>query len=167
MILSPNEIAWVALQQWTGVDAVTAVAVALAESGGDTETLARSSTGTNVGNRDHGLWQISNRWNGDKLAASPGWRDPVTAARLARAVFDETARSGRVGWSAWSVFASGKHTAYLPDAQIAVAHPFPVQLPAQPVPVVNVTAPAVPLSDGDVERIAARVADLLAERMRS
>lgn len=132
MKLSPNEIAHVAAKHWQGDDLVTAVAVALAESGGDTEAMGRSTSGTSIGNRDHGLWQISNRWHQLRGDGSPGrlllagadWRDPVVNARLAREVFDETAASGKVGWSAWAVYTSGSYQTYLPDAQIAVKAPW-------------------------------------------
>ena len=86
MRLSPNEIAYVAAQHWSGDDLMIAVAVCIAESGGDTEALGRSSAvDSNTGNRDHGLWQISNRWHqlrgdgkpGRLLLAGASWRDPV------------------------------------------------------------------------------------------
>lgn len=125
MKLSPHEIAHVAGAHWSGDDLVIAVAVALAESGGDTDVMGRSATGENAGQRDHGLWQISGRWHGAKLAADPDWRDPATNARLARAVFDETAALGKNPWSAWSVYNSGSYQAFLPDARFGVAHPFP------------------------------------------
>ena len=126
MKLSPHEIAYVASTHWSGDDLVTAVAVALAESGGDTDVIARSTTGDNLGQRDHGLFQISGRWNGAKLVADPNWRDPVVNARLAKAVFDEFVRMGKAsGWMAWAVYNSGSYKTYLPDAQIAVKAMFP------------------------------------------
>lgn len=133
MKLSPNEIAFVAARHWTGEDLVTAIAVALAESGGDTDAMGRSSAvDSNTGNRDHGLWQISNRWHqlrGDgtdgrlKLAGAR-WRDPYVAARLAREVYDETKAMGKDPWSAWAVYRSGSYKTYLPDALIAVKAPW-------------------------------------------
>lgn len=137
MRLSPNEIAYVAKDYWTGADLVTAVAIALAESSGDTEALGRSTTGTSIGNRDHGLWQISNRWHqlrgdgtpGRLLLAGATWRDPAVNARLAREVYDETARTGKVGWEAWAVYLSGAYKTYLPDAEIAVKAPWSPEEP--------------------------------------
>lgn len=121
MKLSPHEIAYVAATHWTGDDLVTAVAVALAESGGDTDAIARSTEGANLGQRDHGLWQISGRWHGAKLVANPDWRDPVVNAKLAKQVYDEFVRMGKPsGWDAWAVYLSGSYKTYLPDAQIAV-----------------------------------------------
>jgi hypothetical protein len=132
MKLSPNEIAFVAAKYWTGPELVVSVAVALGESGGDTEALGRSTTGTSVGNRDHGLWQISNRWHQLRGDGSPGrlllagaqWRDPYVNARLAREVFDESIRAGKDGWLPWHVYTSGAYKTYLPDAEIAVKAPW-------------------------------------------
>lgn len=128
MVLSPHEIAWLAtyMAGWTGQDAQIAVAVALAESGGDTNALGRSRTGAYVGNRDHGLWQISGRWHGKKLQTMGDWRDPRVNARMAKAVWDES----KDKWGAWSTFTSGSHTQYMPDAAIALAAPFAPPVPA-------------------------------------
>lgn len=137
MILSPNEIAHVAADdlggRWEGEDLVTAIAVALAESGGNTEALGRSTSGTSIGNRDHGLWQISNRWHqlrgdgspGRLLVAGAAWRDPYVNARLAREVWDETERRTADGWTAWSVYTSETFRHFLPDARIAAKAPWP------------------------------------------
>lgn len=133
MRLSPNEIAHVASRYWTGTDLVTAIAVALAESGGDTEAMHRSASGSSVGNRDHGLWQISNRWHQRKGDGSPGrlllagaaWRDPYENARLAREVYDETKAMGKDGWTAWQVYLSGTYMTYVADAELAVRAPWP------------------------------------------
>lgn len=121
MKLSPHEIAYVLIWAgFTGDDLVTGVAVALAESGGDTDVMGRSTTGDNIGQRDHGLLQISGRWHGDKLVATPNWRNPYVNARMARRIFDD---AGRV-WTPWHVFTSGAYRAYLPDAQHGVRYPF-------------------------------------------
>lgn len=75
MKLSPHEVAHVALSAFAGVPAndpatglpnsLLAVAVALAESGGDTDAMHMSDVveSANYGQVDHGLWQISGRWN--------------------------------------------------------------------------------------------------------
>jgi hypothetical protein len=122
--LSPHEIAYVAARHWAGDDLVTAVAVALAESGGDTEALGhRALTDPAYANYDHGLWQISGKWHGEKLRAQPDWRDPFTSAGLAYAVWQGQ------GWSAWAVFNSGAYTKHLAAAKLAVAEPFPPPRP--------------------------------------
>lgn len=121
MKLSPNEIAYVAKSVgFTGPDLATMVAVCLAESGGDTAVLGRSSTGTSIGNRDHGLAQISNRWHGAKLVATPNWRDPYVNLRMAFKIYSDAEKS----FTPWHVFTSGSYLVYVPDAEIAVTHPF-------------------------------------------
>lgn len=123
MKLSPHEIAYVA--EKVGFDSTTdqvemAVAVALAESGGDTDIMGRSITGANIGNRDHGLWQISGRWHYDKLQGMGDWRDPYENGRMAFKIFID---AGKV-WTPWHVFTGGSYLTYLPDAVIGAAHPF-------------------------------------------
>lgn len=135
MKLSPNEIAYVAaFAGFTGDDLVNAVAVCLAESGGDTDVIARSANlltngevNPNAGNRDHGLWQISNRWHQRNGDGTPGklllvgaqWRNPYVNARLAKQIYDAAK-----GWTPWSVWGSGSYKTYLPDAKIAVLAPW-------------------------------------------
>jgi hypothetical protein len=125
--LSPHEIAYVAKSvPWTPDEQVLAVAVALAESSGDTDAFHRSTTGVSIGNWDHGLWQISGRWHPEKLQAHPNWRNPYENAKVAYLIFTNAGRR----WTPWSVFTSGAYQTYLPDAQIAVAHPFPITYPS-------------------------------------
>lgn len=124
MILSPHEIAYVVRRYWVDAeDQRIAVAVALAESAGDTDILARSVVGPSIGNRDHGLFQISGRWHGDKLQAKPAWRDPYVNAEIAHQIWTDAG-----GWSPWAAFNNGSYKLFLPDADIALAHPFPPTL---------------------------------------
>lgn len=121
MKLSPHEIAYVAGAVGFADDELTfAVAVALAESGGDTDIMGRSASGANLGQRDHGLWQVSGRWHGDKLQVNPNWRNPYVNGRMARAIFLDAGRK----WDPWHVFTSGAYLTYLPDAEVAVRWPF-------------------------------------------
>jgi hypothetical protein len=140
MILSPNEIAWLLINVagMTGEDVVIGTAVALAESGGDTDIMGSLSSDNpttvkdETENVDLGLFQISNRWHGDKLQKYR-WRDPYDNTRILRLVFDEWKRrpdSGGDGWKAWSVYNSGRHEAFMSRARNAVKFPFPPQ-PAQ------------------------------------
>jgi hypothetical protein len=124
MILSPHEIAYLVTTTWPASEFEVAIAVALAESGGDTDALARSTEGDNLGQRDHGLWQISGRWHGSKLQTMGDWRNPYHNAAMAYAVWAE-----RKSWSPWSVFTSGSYAKYLPDARIALKMPVPPPLP--------------------------------------
>ena len=127
MILSPHEIAWLVSQRWKDpAQQRIGVAVFLAESNGDTDVIARSvSEDENLGQRDHGLTQVSGRWNGAKLQANPDWRDPAVNMDIARQIFDERKAGGKVGWTAWSVFNSKSYEKFLPDADHALAAPFP------------------------------------------
>jgi len=88
-----------------GADLQTSVAVALAESGGDTDAHALTSR-----EDSRGLWQINVRAH-PELAAN--LYDPATNARAARAVLRKQ------GWSAWSVFPL-KMALYMPTAGAAV-----------------------------------------------
>lgn len=133
MRLSPNEIAWCAQQAgFAGNDLVIAVAIALAESNGDTDALGsvttpNATTGVVSGNFDHGLWQISNKFHGAKLKANPNWRNPLVNAGLARLVFLEAQKiktNAGDGWKAWSTYTSASYAKKLPFAQLGVAAPF-------------------------------------------
>lgn len=130
MRLSPNEMAWcLKTTGFAAADIITGVAVGIAESGGETDVIGSATSGT-TNNRDHGVWQISNRWHSPKLQATPNWRDPLVNARLAKLVFDETVRAGKVGWSAWAVYSSGSYEQFVEAAKIGAQHPFrPVYLP--------------------------------------
>jgi hypothetical protein len=151
MKLSPNEIAYVASKYWSGPDLITAVAVSLGESGGDTEAMGRSTSGTSIGNRDHGLWQVSNKWHqlrgdgspGRLLLAGANWRDPEVNARLAREIYDEAVRAGKDGWSPWSVYTSGSYKTYLPDAEIAVKAPWAPPKPVDLTTMLNAIASSI------------------------
>lgn len=147
MILSPNEIAWCAGQAgWKGDDIATAVAVALAESKGDTEALGRvlASGGTAPGtqpkpasgNYDHGLWQISSLWHGTELALrGHTWRDPLANARVAFSVWLAAGHS----WSPWSTYKSGAHIPLMPFGVTAALHPWAPPTYEPPAPVLNLT----------------------------
>lgn len=88
---------------FTGDDLTTAVAVALAESGGN-------ATAVNpVGLKDHGLWQINGVHK--ELLASEDWRDPFANARMAKKVWDGQ------GWNGWTVYKTGAYRLYLPRAR--------------------------------------------------
>lgn len=139
MKLSPHEIAdfAIAVGFSTAVpagggdsEAVQFVATVLAESGGDTEVMGRSTSGANIGNRDHGLAQLSGRWQYDKIQAAGGaWRDPEVNMIIAYHIFSDAGRS----FTPWHAFTSGAYVQYLPDARIAVAYPWPLKLYPAPL----------------------------------
>lgn len=147
MKLSPHEIADLVIKAGfskttivpgtTDSEAIVAVAVALAESGGDTEIISRTtapltSDPKSVGNRDHGLFQLSGRWQYPKIQANKGnWRDPVVNTAIAYDIFKGAGRT----FTPWMVFAKNATSSiapyeqYLPDARLAVAQPWPYTSP--------------------------------------
>lgn len=172
MILSPHEVAWVVQRTWpstTTAEQEHAVAIALAESGGDTDIIARSadtipnpsSVGTipnpNAGNRDHGLFQLSGRWQWDKIIAAGGdWRDPLVNATIAYAVYVAIGRK----FTPWHVYqgeTAGSWLTRLPDAKLAVPHPFPI--PAYRLGTPTVQLDLKPLTTS-LDALSARVDDV-------
>jgi hypothetical protein len=94
---------------WRLDDLTTAVAVALAESGGDATATHHNTDGST----DYGLWQVNDVHSGHK--APEGWADPATNGRLAHAVFVKQ------GWHAWSAHNSGRYLLYMGRARVATA----------------------------------------------
>lgn len=149
MKLSPHEVADLAIKAGfskttivpgtTDSEAVVAVAVALAESSADTESISRTtapvtSDPKSVGNRDHGVFQLSGRWQYDKIQGAGGnWRDPAVNIAIAYKIFVGAKRT----FTPWMVFAKNATTGiapyeqYLPDARLAVAQPWPYTSPEQ------------------------------------
>jgi hypothetical protein len=142
MKLSPHEIADLVIKAGfskttivpgtNDSEAVVAVAVAIAESGLDSELISRTtasltSDSASIGNRDHGLFQLSGRWQYDKVQASAGrWRDPVVNIAIAYKIFVGAKRT----FTSWAVFTKNDkgvapYEQYLPDARLAVAQPWP------------------------------------------
>lgn len=92
---------------WTGDDAVTAVAIAGAESGWNPEAANPSSTA-------RGMWQTMMSYHGPKYDGA-SWTDPFANARVAHEVYQSQ------GWSAWTVYTSGAYRSHLDEARAAVA----------------------------------------------
>jgi hypothetical protein len=128
MILSANEVAWLAGGIWTTTeDLITGVAVAYAESKYDTCAIGTSSTGENTGQQDLGLWQCSTRWNIAKFYEIEGdWRNPIVNTSIAALVWEE------LGWTAWHTYTSGAYLKYVALGQMAVPRPLAIHLPANP-----------------------------------
>lgn len=150
MILSPNEIAWCALNAgWKGQDVAIAVAVALAESKGNTEALGWVPGTANKpasGNYDHGLFQISSLWHGSELLlAGADWRNPVDNAIMA---FHIWAKGNGKGWAQWSTYTGGAYQLLLPFGDQAAKYPWAP--PSAKAPTVTLTGgvnlPAIPLT---------------------
>jgi len=116
-VLTPDQIGSVArLAGFGGQNLVTAIAVALAESGG--YPLA---TNYNPGSHstDLGLWQINDYYNKAALALGD-WRLPRDNARMAmhayrgRAQWDQGPGGG---WRDWSAYLNGRYRQFLDEAQ--------------------------------------------------
>jgi hypothetical protein len=91
-----------------GADLVTAIAVAAAESGGNSNARALTSR-----EDSRGLWQINVRAHPE--FASSNLYDPATNARAAKAVLSKQ------GWGAWSVYGRVKSGLFIPQATAAAA----------------------------------------------
>ena len=120
--LAPNEVAWLALEvgKWEEEDATIMTAICYPESGGNIMAV----NNRNPPNFDLGLFQISTRWNYDKLQQYR-WRDPFDNVRMARIIFDEFERRPEGdGFLAWSVYKNESHKDYMELAELAVQHPW-------------------------------------------
>jgi hypothetical protein len=115
--LSAGELAWIAASQWSGNNQITAVAIALAESGGDPKANNKSTDA-------RGLWQINwSAWHDNlpmkTIAGNDGNQlyDPFKNAEAARFVYNLQ------GWKAWSVYTGGQYRGFIGAAREGVAHP--------------------------------------------
>ena len=94
--------------------AVTAMAVALAESGGDphaVHVVDRPDSPAHL-SLDLGLWQINTWWHAEVPIAEA--LDPETAVAHAQRI----STNGR-SWSPWAAWKSGAYRRHLPRAQAA------------------------------------------------
>jgi hypothetical protein len=115
MRLPDRQIATVARQAgFTGPDLATAVAVCLAESGGNPDALSPPNRN---GTRDHGLWQINSVHKG--LLAQGNWRNPVDNARMAYSIYKGRGNT----FKPWSAYNNGKHMLFMPRAKVAAKLP--------------------------------------------
>lgn len=103
---------------WTGQDLVVAVAVALAESGGDPAKRGDLALQSATWGPSIGLWQIRSlnveKGHGttrDEIANL----DPQTNANHAYSIWKEQ------GWGPWSVHNSGAYLLYMPIASAGVS----------------------------------------------
>jgi cell wall-associated NlpC family hydrolase len=128
VVLSPAQIAGYAQAAGVaGPDLTTAVAVALAESGGNTWAIDNDTNGS----QDQGLWQI----NTVHASQFPGMtRDPGTGSRAtvgSSSIFDPASNakamylvsSGGSSWTPWSTYTSGAYRQHLGAAQNGAANP--------------------------------------------
>lgn len=109
MALSDSQIAQAAAAGgFSGNDQIIAVAVALAESGGNASATHKNSNGTT----DYGLMQINSVHSA--LIASGTWSNPTDNMRMAKSVKDSS------GWTAWTTYKTGAYLIYYSRAAAAV-----------------------------------------------
>lgn len=89
-----------------------AVAVALAESGGNTSATHQNTDAHH--SIDYGVWQINSYWHAD-LLHTHRWDDPAQNAVMAFAVFKDAGYQ----WTPWSTFTSGAYRKYLVTATMS------------------------------------------------
>lgn len=113
--LTPQQIAGVAKAAgFPDSELATAVAVALAESGGNPEAV---NTANRNGSVDHGLFQI-NTVHGPLLSQG----NKYNALDNARMAFTVWKRSGG-SWKPWATYNSGRYLAFKPQGTLGAAAP--------------------------------------------
>lgn len=124
--LSDSQLADVVRQAGFPASAqATAIAIALAESGGRTDAVNRKNSNGSV---DYGLFQI-NSIHKDLLARG-SWTDPVSNARMAFSV-----SSGGTNWKPWTVYKTGAYRMFLARATLASGSSSSGVAPIDTVPV--------------------------------
>lgn len=115
-VLQPSDIAALASSAgFVGSDLITAVAVALAESGGNPNAYnAETAAGAPTGKGSYGLWQIY--LNAHPEFAGDNLYDPAANANAAYSIYSASGGSFR----AWSTFKSGAYQAFLDSANAGV-----------------------------------------------
>lgn len=120
MALSREEIATLARDAgFTGANIDVAVAVALAESGGNPYAHNGDSS---TGDDSYGLWQINmigsmgpDRRKRFNLSSNADLYDPETNARVAHSLWKSN------GWSPWTTYTSGKYKKYMTNSVISAS----------------------------------------------
>lgn len=116
MNLTPSQISQLASDAgFSGNDLVTAVAIALAESGGNPNNYnPETAAGAPQGKGSYGLWQIY--LNAHPEFAGDNLYDPAANANAAFSIYSASGQSFR----AWSTFKSGAYQAFLDSASSGV-----------------------------------------------
>lgn len=91
----------------------TAIAVALAESGGNSDAVNRANSN---GSTDYGLFQINSVHAG--LLNGGNWRDPVYNAKMALEI-----SSNGTNWAPWVAYTTKRHIPYMARATRAAGVP--------------------------------------------
>jgi Lysozyme like domain len=133
-VLSDQEIArHAASAGWSGNDLETAVAVALAESGGDSGLLGDVHLRNDTWGPSVGLWQIRsiNEGHGNQFDQQhrneTANLDPATNAANAHAIYEQAG-----GWRPWTVHRTGAYRDFLDRARRAVEANRQQQAPTTP-----------------------------------
>lgn len=109
-----SEIAAVAQNAgFSGNDLITAVAVAMAESGGNPDALGD----VGIGQGSFGLWQISSLYHPEFGPDFASLYDPQTNANAAFEVYQAAGNS----FSPWSTFKAGTYQQFVSSVAAAVA----------------------------------------------
>lgn len=116
-MLTAQSIATYAQQAgWDGNDLVTAIAIALAESGGNPRAYnPETAAGAPAGKGSYGLWQIY--LNAHPEFAGDDLYDPQMNANDAYEIYTKAGNS----FTAWSTFNSGVYQAHVSTAQAQVS----------------------------------------------
>lgn len=93
----------------SGQNIAIATAIALAESGGNTEAVNNKNAN---GSTDYGLWQINSVHK--DLLNGKDWRDPAQNAAMMYSV-----SGGGTNWKPWSVYKSGAYMTHMGAALAA------------------------------------------------
>lgn len=113
---SAAQLAWLADKAgWGTSDRTVAVAVALAESGGNP-----NAHNTSHGADARGLWQINVSSNAHPEYASQNLYDGMTNAQAAHDIWSKS------GWGPWSAHNNGSYLLYMPIAAAGVATEVPI-----------------------------------------
>ena len=116
-VLSDEEIGSVAAQAgFTGDGLVMAIAVALAESGGDPSAAGKNGPSAHCpnGSTDRGLWQINDCWHPEFSDAQ--CYDPKGCAQAAYTISNQGA-----DWSPWNTYKNGSYQQFMARARAAAA----------------------------------------------
>lgn len=110
-IISDTKIAEAARDAgFRGDEIATAVAVALAESGGNTTAVNSKEPD---GSTSYGLWQINSVHAG--LLKNGDWRNALDNARMAYQVYTNAGKK----WTPWGVFNRNRHLLFMPRGILA------------------------------------------------
>lgn len=114
--LTPQQIAGAAKAAGFPADQIaTAVAVALAESAGETTATNKNTNGS----VDYGLWQI-NTVHGSLLNQGDKF-NPVDNAKMAFTVWN----GAKGSWSPWSAYKNQRYRTFIPQGTLGAAAPTP------------------------------------------